>query len=93
MFSCLSNFVYACSFSDDDDEDKVVWNVECHYTQAYIEGRVINLGDCVYVKVNATISYKNVLKMDFFSSYVQHYLPIRLNHYYFDAIHTMLHYD
>ncbi|XP_011028082.1 PREDICTED: DNA (cytosine-5)-methyltransferase CMT2 isoform X3 [Populus euphratica] len=35
---------------DDDDEDKVVWNVECHYTQADIEGRIINLGDCVYVK-------------------------------------------
>lgn len=35
---------------DDDDEDKVVWNVECHYTQANIEGRIINLGDCVYVK-------------------------------------------
>lgn len=35
---------------DDDDEDKVVWNVECHYTQAVIEGRIINLGDCVYVK-------------------------------------------
>ncbi|KAJ6703866.1 CYTOSINE-SPECIFIC METHYLTRANSFERASE [Salix viminalis] len=38
------------TLDDDDDEDKVVWNVECHYTQAYIEGRIINLGDCVYVK-------------------------------------------
>ncbi|KAG6780838.1 hypothetical protein POTOM_013717 [Populus tomentosa] len=36
--------------NSDDDEDKVVWNVECHYTQADIEGRIINLGDCVYVK-------------------------------------------
>ncbi|KAJ6347724.1 hypothetical protein OIU76_004247 [Salix suchowensis] len=38
------------TLDDDHDEDKVVWNVECHYTQAYIEGRIINLGDCVYVK-------------------------------------------
>ncbi|CAK7356028.1 unnamed protein product [Dovyalis caffra] len=38
------------SDDDDDDEDKVVWNVECHYTQADIDGCIINLGDCVYVK-------------------------------------------
>ncbi|XWS49335.1 hypothetical protein CRYUN_Cryun13aG0154800 [Craigia yunnanensis] len=35
---------------DDDDEDKIVWNVECHYAQAEIDGCVINLGDCVYIK-------------------------------------------
>lgn len=63
MVFCLPIFVYARLFSD-DDEDKVVWNVECHYTQADIEGRIINLGDCVYVKVNAPIFYENLLKMD-----------------------------
>ncbi|GLT80633.1 hypothetical protein SLA2020_520640 [Shorea laevis] len=35
---------------DDDDEDKIVSNVECHYAQADIEGCVVNLGDCVYIK-------------------------------------------
>ncbi|XVE57340.1 hypothetical protein DITRI_Ditri04bG0083200 [Diplodiscus trichospermus] len=35
---------------DDDDEDKIVWNVECHYAQAEIDGCVINIGDCVYIK-------------------------------------------
>ncbi|XP_057997025.1 DNA (cytosine-5)-methyltransferase CMT2 isoform X3 [Hevea brasiliensis] len=35
---------------DDDDEDKIVWNVECHYTQAKIGGSIFDLGDCAYIK-------------------------------------------
>ncbi|PPS18152.1 hypothetical protein GOBAR_AA02409 [Gossypium barbadense] len=27
-----------------------IWNVECHYAQAEIDGCTINLGDCVYIK-------------------------------------------
>ncbi|KAG8634063.1 DNA (cytosine-5)-methyltransferase CMT2 isoform X2 [Manihot esculenta] len=36
--------------SDDDDEDKIVWNVECHYAQAKIDGSIFDLGDCAYIK-------------------------------------------
>ncbi|XP_050230866.1 DNA (cytosine-5)-methyltransferase CMT2-like isoform X2 [Mercurialis annua] len=36
--------------NDDDDEDKIVWNVECHYTQAEIDGSVFSLGDCASVE-------------------------------------------
>ncbi|KAK8650343.1 hypothetical protein V6N13_139988 [Hibiscus sabdariffa] len=38
------------SLDDEDDEDKIVWNVECHYAHAEIGGCTINLGDCVYIK-------------------------------------------
>ncbi|KAK8614291.1 hypothetical protein V6N13_122655 [Hibiscus sabdariffa] len=38
------------SLDDEDDEDKIIWNVECHYAQAEIDGCTINLGDCVYIK-------------------------------------------
>ncbi|KAK1578662.1 hypothetical protein Q3G72_032109 [Acer saccharum] len=35
---------------DDDDEDKVVSNVECHYAQAQIDECIFNLGDCAIIK-------------------------------------------
>ncbi|KAK8639939.1 hypothetical protein V6N13_138305 [Hibiscus sabdariffa] len=38
------------SLDDEDDEDKIIWDVECHYAQAEIDGCTINLGDCVYIK-------------------------------------------
>ncbi|KAJ8774118.1 hypothetical protein K2173_009549 [Erythroxylum novogranatense] len=38
------------SVDDDNDEDKVVWNVECHYNQAEINGCIFSLGDCAYIK-------------------------------------------
>lgn len=34
----------------DDDEDMIVVNVDCHYTQANIANTVFSLGDCVYIK-------------------------------------------
>ncbi|XP_038877156.1 DNA (cytosine-5)-methyltransferase CMT2-like [Benincasa hispida] len=34
----------------DDDEDMIVVNVDCHYTQANIGNTVFSLGDCVYIK-------------------------------------------
>ncbi|KAJ4824620.1 hypothetical protein Tsubulata_024054 [Turnera subulata] len=34
----------------DDDEDKIFWNVRCHYSQAEIDGEIINLGDCAFIK-------------------------------------------
>ncbi|XP_038685024.1 DNA (cytosine-5)-methyltransferase CMT2-like isoform X2 [Tripterygium wilfordii] len=35
---------------DDDDEDKIVWNVESHYSQAKIGEDIFNLGDCAYIE-------------------------------------------
>lgn len=65
VFSMLTLFIVLLSVSkifylflvlkfwhSDDDEDRMVWNVECHYAQANIVGCLINLGDCVYVKVH-----------------------------------------
>ncbi|GMH28180.1 hypothetical protein Nepgr_030023 [Nepenthes gracilis] len=34
----------------DDDEDELVLNVKCHYSQAEIVKRLFNLGDCALVK-------------------------------------------
>ncbi|XP_022145325.1 DNA (cytosine-5)-methyltransferase CMT2 isoform X2 [Momordica charantia] len=34
----------------DDDEDMIVVNVDCHYTQASIANTIFSLGDCVYIK-------------------------------------------
>ncbi|KAL7183406.1 hypothetical protein ACSBR2_025750 [Camellia fascicularis] len=38
------------SLKSNDDEDKLVLNVKCHYFQAAIEKVVFDLGDCAYVK-------------------------------------------
>ncbi|CAN8274525.1 unnamed protein product [Cochlearia groenlandica] len=34
----------------EDDEDKIVSNVECHYAQAKVDGHIFNLGDFANVK-------------------------------------------
>ncbi|XP_062146124.1 DNA (cytosine-5)-methyltransferase CMT2-like isoform X3 [Alnus glutinosa] len=34
----------------EDDEDGVVWNVQCHYAQAKINNCIFSLGDCAYIK-------------------------------------------
>ncbi|XP_044466931.1 DNA (cytosine-5)-methyltransferase CMT2-like isoform X2 [Mangifera indica] len=36
--------------SDDDDEDKIISNVECHYAEARIGDCIFCLGDCAYIK-------------------------------------------
>ncbi|KAJ9678558.1 hypothetical protein PVL29_020666 [Vitis rotundifolia] len=35
---------------NDDEEDELVLDVKCHYSQAEIEKCIFNLGDCAYVK-------------------------------------------
>ncbi|KAK6137229.1 hypothetical protein DH2020_029018 [Rehmannia glutinosa] len=34
-----------------DEEDEIVLNVDCHYAQAKVGNCVLDIGDCVYVKV------------------------------------------
>ncbi|KAJ0110851.1 hypothetical protein Patl1_03624 [Pistacia atlantica] len=36
--------------SNDDDEDKIISNVECHYAEAHIGDCIFCLGDCAYIK-------------------------------------------
>ncbi|XP_010243148.1 PREDICTED: DNA (cytosine-5)-methyltransferase 1-like [Nelumbo nucifera] len=36
--------------SNNDEEDEIILNVKCHYTQAEIDKCIFNLGDCAYVK-------------------------------------------
>ncbi|KAL9225077.1 hypothetical protein vseg_001043 [Gypsophila vaccaria] len=38
------------SATTDDDEDELVLDVKCHYSQAKISKNVFDLGDCAYVK-------------------------------------------
>ncbi|KAF4401783.1 hypothetical protein G4B88_000831 [Cannabis sativa] len=38
------------SKQNDDEEDEVVLNVECHFAQANIQSRIYNLGDCAYIQ-------------------------------------------
>nr|XP_011465070.1 PREDICTED: DNA (cytosine-5)-methyltransferase CMT2 isoform X1 [Fragaria vesca subsp. vesca] len=37
---------------NDDEEDEIVLNVECHFAQAKIGNCIFSLGDCVYVQGN-----------------------------------------
>lgn len=40
---------YYCSSGE---EDEIILNVECHYSQAKVAGFIFNIGDCAYVKVS-----------------------------------------
>lgn len=42
-----------CIFSRDEQEDNIVWNVQCHYAQARIANCNFSLGDCASIKVKA----------------------------------------
>ncbi|KAL6501795.1 hypothetical protein OROGR_026928 [Orobanche gracilis] len=35
-----------------DDEDEIISNVDCHYAQAKVGNCVLDIGDCVYVKID-----------------------------------------
>lgn len=49
---CLNLKFFVFTFSADDDDDEIVLNVESHYAQAKVGNFVLNIGDCVFVKVN-----------------------------------------
>ncbi|XP_075642914.1 DNA (cytosine-5)-methyltransferase CMT2-like [Castanea sativa] len=34
---------------DEDEEDKIIWNVQCHYAQAKIDNCIFSLGDCACI--------------------------------------------
>lgn len=34
-----------------DEEDEIILNVNCHYAQAKVGNCLLDIGDCVYVKV------------------------------------------
>ena len=38
-------------FGSEDEEDKIIWNVQCHYAQAKIDNCIFSLGDCAYIMV------------------------------------------
>lgn len=46
----LSLFHSPCS--DDDDEDELVLNVKCHFSQAQVISCIFNIGDCAYIKAS-----------------------------------------
>ncbi|XP_022866302.1 DNA (cytosine-5)-methyltransferase CMT2-like, partial [Olea europaea var. sylvestris] len=35
---------------EDDDEDQLILNIKCHYSQAIVASVVFSLGDCAYIK-------------------------------------------
>ncbi|KAG6382774.1 hypothetical protein SASPL_157516 [Salvia splendens] len=39
-------------YDDDEDDDKLISNVKCHYLHAEVAKIIFELSDCVYVKVN-----------------------------------------
>lgn len=45
----LSLFHSPCS---DDEEDELVLNVKCHFSQAQVISCIFNIGDCAYIKVS-----------------------------------------
>ncbi|XP_059644065.1 DNA (cytosine-5)-methyltransferase CMT2-like isoform X2 [Cornus florida] len=40
-----------------DEEDEIILNVECHFTQAKVDGCIYNLGDCAYIKGDGRQKY------------------------------------
>ncbi|XP_028100036.1 DNA (cytosine-5)-methyltransferase CMT2-like isoform X6 [Camellia sinensis] len=84
------------SLKSNDDEDKLVLNVKCHYSQAEIEKVVFDLGDCAYVKVNLkpksippcdfyydmkySVDYSTFCTMEIDSSYLYPSPPMRAIH-------------
>lgn len=47
-----------CRIDDDDeDDDKLVSNVKCHYLQAEVSEIIYDLSDCVYVKVSLLLTF------------------------------------
>nr|XP_023922750.1 DNA (cytosine-5)-methyltransferase CMT2-like [Quercus suber] len=34
---------------DEEEEDKIIWNVQCHYAHAKIDNCIFSLGDCAYI--------------------------------------------
>lgn len=42
------NIFNSCSANE---EDEIILNVECHYSQAKVAGRIFNIGDCAFIKV------------------------------------------
>ncbi|KAL2527639.1 DNA (cytosine-5)-methyltransferase CMT2 [Abeliophyllum distichum] len=50
-FSGQNNIGHASKCeNDDDDEDQLILNIKCHYSQAKVANVVFNLGDCAYIK-------------------------------------------
>lgn len=38
-------------FFSANEEDEIILNVECHYSQAKVGGRMFSIGDCAFIKV------------------------------------------
>lgn len=51
LFEIILLFMFVLAFCSDDDEDKIISNVECHYAQAQIGECIFNIGDCAHIKV------------------------------------------
>nr|GLL44511.1 DNA (cytosine-5)-methyltransferase CMT2 isoform X1 [Ipomoea trifida] len=51
-----------------DEEDEVILNVDCHYAQAKVLSFILNIGDCVYVKVMRDAAALHEKKRLFYST-------------------------
>ena len=53
FFSLFFRLLMLCTYGSEDEEDEVIWNVQCHYAQAKIDNCILSLGDCAYIMVKA----------------------------------------
>lgn len=56
----IFSFIHGCS---EDEEDEIILDVECHFSQAKIGDCIFDLGDCAYIEV---LSLFALLIMGFF---------------------------
>ncbi|ONI05793.1 hypothetical protein PRUPE_5G024100 [Prunus persica] len=49
---------------NEDEEDEIILNVECHFSQAKIGNCIFSLGDCAYIKVG--LKGNSILSSDFY---------------------------
>lgn len=47
----------AALFCRVDDDDELMSNIKCHYSEAQMSKTVFSLGDCVYVKVSFLFNF------------------------------------
>lgn len=51
IFLYFFNSIVPCILHSDDEEDEVVLDVECHFSQAKIDNCTFSIGDCARIQV------------------------------------------
>ncbi|XP_030947462.1 DNA (cytosine-5)-methyltransferase CMT2-like [Quercus lobata] len=62
---------------DEDEEDKIIWNVQCHYAQAKVDNCIFSLGDCAYIMGDGGQKHVGRILEFFKTTDVEHYFRVQ----------------